>query len=599
MNHETVGAAPPPPTPPPATNAMQMPLPSAPSVLHPGGRGARPSNIASIIAQFVVLYDARTRHQSTQFLSEQYIQDVFHSYLKSSLAQAKAERLLADDVLASAEGDLMITGPALCLYFAALRCTTNPPSVPLPRSRSKSTTSTSSARQNSNEPHELSYDNCPPAFVSFLRVWAETVPSIQALVPESQHDLARVICGLPPLSAPADSSSSHAQEQLRTINGIAADLRAVAIEISQRRSFQDRYASDLQAALDASTGGGAGGSSRGSASGTESPRRTTSFVPPPMYDESVGTAPPAPPATNTAGSSTMQMPSPSVPSNLQPGGRGSRPSNISVPPNSTSGGLLSPPYSASSSSSRPHSPTPSTSSTSASGSQTPPLLAQSINFIRETLYSALFDVLQSQSSLRLLLNQDKTRAYFACVAFAILHVATTSVDPETGAVRGVLGKELTLAECPRELQPFMRELGEIGREARRMMEEDDEWAIRMVQEGREDELAAAGAGREGGRGSRMDRVRRMLEEGVGYELRAMGVSPPPSTSASTTNATAAPTANDGLTGNRPNATRSRRSLEGRAVAFANRINGLSLGMTKLRAFRERQEDVFAILGAGG
>ncbi|KAF4615782.1 hypothetical protein D9613_012396 [Agrocybe pediades] len=566
---------------------------SSSTTYHPPG--SSPSSSRSHSYQAAPSLPARTRHQSTQFLSEQYIQDAFHSYLKSSLAQAKAERLLDDDVLASAEGDLMITGPALCLYFAALRCTTNPPSVPLPRSRSKSSTS-SSPRQNSNEPHELSYDNCPPAFVSFLRVWAETVPSIQALVPESQHDLARVICGLPPLSASADSSSSRDQEQLRTINGIAADLRAVAIEISQRRSFQDRYASDLQAALDASTGG-AGGSNRGSGSGTESPRRTTSFVPPPMYDESVETAPPA---TNTTGSSTMQMPSPSVPSNLQPGGRGSRPSNISVPPNSTSGGLLSPPYSASSSSSRPHSPTPSTSSTSASGAQTPPLLAQSINFIRETLYSALFDVILSQPSLRLLLNQDKTRAYFACVAFAILHVATTSVDPQTGAVRGVLGKELTLAECPRELQPFMRELGEIGREARRMMEEDDEWAIRMVQEGREDELAAAGAGTEGrGGGIRMDRVRRMLEEGVGYELRAMGVSPPPSTSASTTNATAAPTANDGLTGNRPNATRSRRSVEGRAVAFANRINGLSLGMTKLRAFRERQEDVFAILGAAG
>jgi hypothetical protein len=43
-------------------------------------------------------------------LSEQYIQDCFHSYLKSSLTQAKAERLLDVDVLASAEGDLMITG---------------------------------------------------------------------------------------------------------------------------------------------------------------------------------------------------------------------------------------------------------------------------------------------------------------------------------------------------------------------------------------------------------------------------------------------------------------------------------------------------------
>jgi len=47
--------------------------------------------------------------QSTQ-LSEQYIQDSFHRYLKSSLAQAKIERLLDADILSSAEGDLMITG---------------------------------------------------------------------------------------------------------------------------------------------------------------------------------------------------------------------------------------------------------------------------------------------------------------------------------------------------------------------------------------------------------------------------------------------------------------------------------------------------------
>ena len=42
--------------------------------------------------------------------SEEYIQNSFHSYLKSSLTQAKAERLLGADVLSSAEGDLMITG---------------------------------------------------------------------------------------------------------------------------------------------------------------------------------------------------------------------------------------------------------------------------------------------------------------------------------------------------------------------------------------------------------------------------------------------------------------------------------------------------------
>ncbi|KAJ7905739.1 hypothetical protein B0H14DRAFT_3420895 [Mycena olivaceomarginata] len=185
-------------------------------------------------------------------LSESYIQDAFHSYLKSSLTQAKAERLLDTEVLSSAEGDLMITGPALCLYFAALRCTTNPPSVPLPRHNKNA------------QPMELSYENCPSAFVSFLRVWSNTVPAIQALSPEYQHDLARMICNLEPLITPLQPS----------LNGIAADLRAVAIEISQRRSFQDRYASDLQAALDS-----------GTTPSSPSPKRAA-FVPPPSYDAS-------------------------------------------------------------------------------------------------------------------------------------------------------------------------------------------------------------------------------------------------------------------------------------------------------------------------
>jgi hypothetical protein len=53
------------------------------------------------------------RHHSDHndsHISEQVVQDSFHSYLKSSLTQAKAERLLDVDVLSSAEGDLMITG---------------------------------------------------------------------------------------------------------------------------------------------------------------------------------------------------------------------------------------------------------------------------------------------------------------------------------------------------------------------------------------------------------------------------------------------------------------------------------------------------------
>lgn len=48
--------------------------------------------------------------RSSSALSEQYIQDSFHSYLKSSLTQAKAERLLDAEILSSAASDLMITG---------------------------------------------------------------------------------------------------------------------------------------------------------------------------------------------------------------------------------------------------------------------------------------------------------------------------------------------------------------------------------------------------------------------------------------------------------------------------------------------------------
>jgi len=48
-------------------------------------------------------------------LSEEFVQDCFHSYLKSSLTQAKAERLVDAELLGSAEADLMITGQQFCV----------------------------------------------------------------------------------------------------------------------------------------------------------------------------------------------------------------------------------------------------------------------------------------------------------------------------------------------------------------------------------------------------------------------------------------------------------------------------------------------------
>jgi hypothetical protein len=48
--------------------------------------------------------------RTSSHLDEEIIHDSFHSYLRSSLAQAKAERLLDAEVLSSAQADLMITG---------------------------------------------------------------------------------------------------------------------------------------------------------------------------------------------------------------------------------------------------------------------------------------------------------------------------------------------------------------------------------------------------------------------------------------------------------------------------------------------------------
>lgn len=54
-------------------------------------------------------------------LSEQFVQDCFHSYLKSSLTQAKVERLVPTELLSSAEGDLMITGKHSRILQSATR----------------------------------------------------------------------------------------------------------------------------------------------------------------------------------------------------------------------------------------------------------------------------------------------------------------------------------------------------------------------------------------------------------------------------------------------------------------------------------------------
>lgn len=373
---------------------------------------------------------------------------------------------------------------------------------------------------------DLSENNCPIPFLSFLRVWADAVPRIQGLVPEQQHDLARIICGLNPLSSSNPS-----------LHGIAADLRAVAIEISQRRTFQDRYAGDLQAAIDAGAE-------------TDGLRVTASFVPPPAYDATPLTSPSisAPPSPAPSSYETSGPPPPPSPNRLRPlrdPKSSRRRKDTKTPPPVPPKDTLRRP--------KPTSPPPSPSYLS--DPSTP-----AIAIIRETLYAALADVIERSPSIRRLMKTDPPRAYFAAVAFGIIDVATTGMTSD-GAIRAVMGQKVTMETCPRELQPFTRELMAIGSMVRETEEEDNADAIEIISRGGEPPEP------------RMERTKKVLENGVGYDRHRR----------------------DSVEDRSSN----RRSVRGRAVNLANRINALALGMTRLKAFRDRQNDVFSVLAGLG
>jgi len=96
----------------------------------------------------------------------------------------------------------------------------------------------------------------------------------------------------------------------------------------------------------------------------------------------------------------------------------------------------------------------------------------------------------------------------------------------------------------------VKELISIGLDAAQLQEEDTQQVIRCLQSGEDIPVP------------RSERVTKILEEGIGGDGGDDGV---------------------------------RRSLEGRAVVFANRVSRLSLTLTKLKAFKDRQGDVFQLL----
>ena len=141
-----------------------------------------------------------------------------------------------------------------------------------------------------------------------------------------------------------------------------------------------------------------------------------------------------------------------------------------------------------------------------------------IELIRETLYAALADVHESTPSLIPLLNTDPPRASFGAVALAILSISTSSSpsadndnnsrNSDDRVVLGVRGVPLKLSDCPAPLRPLMSEFSAIGCEAAHIEEEDSTMAIRLVQEGREGEVAVP----------RLERARLLLGRGAGYDV---------------------------------------------------------------------------------
>ncbi|KAG8883367.1 hypothetical protein FRB98_003139 [Tulasnella sp. 332] len=524
-------------------------------------------------------------------LDEQHVMNGFHSFLANALAQAKAERLLEEEILASAEADLMVAGPALCLYFAALRSSTTPPSVPIPGSSASG-----------SPPLSLNATTCPPAFHAYFSIWAATVPLIQALPSDQQHDLARIICGREPIS------QSTSQSQRDVLQRIAADLRAVAIEISQRRTFQERYQADLQAALDHGRPMSPDGRR------TPSPLRAT-FQPPPGYEMKDKLSPTSPTYVTSPTRRSHELERPHVmhvvnedsPTPYSPSATSgapisnSRPSSSAPPSPRRSGtqGQAAPPA-------RGHTRNQSSASqflelpggygnqggdsSSGSHSRRPPSptiltpLDPAILVIRETLYAALADVLARNPELRALLKTDPARAYFASVGLAILEVSLTSITPE-GNIRAVLGAELKLEDAPPNYRPLMQELQRIGRRSKELEEADDARAMELLTES-DDPLPEP----------RMDRVRKMLVKGVARgweELQSDGALSDDEADAMVGAGSESQRRREG--GQRTRGSGRAQSPAGTALELTNRINALALGMTRLPAFRERQNAIFKVL----
>lgn len=315
------------------------------------------------------------------------------------MAQAHAERLLDTDILASAEADIQISGPAICLFLAALRSEGDPPGI-----------ATSMIYLDAN--------NCPPSFRNWFVLWSECVPKIKALSLELRHDLARMICDQEPQCQPIRID----------LPIIAQNLRAIGIEISQRRTFQERFSQDLDYALQF-----------GHDVRTPAPVVPSSnFRPPPAYDEDASDAPAFASPPPNPGAKSNASPSPALDPDLQ---------------NDPALRIIRETLYAS---------------------------------LTDILYTtpAILEILQSRAST----DAQLSRAYFGALCLAILEVSLTLVSPTDRHVRVVnLGNGypslLKVEDCPPHTRPLAAQLFSIASCTQALAQEDLEAAVEDASHG--------------------------------------------------------------------------------------------------------------------
>ncbi|GAA6062057.1 hypothetical protein JCM10212_005042 [Sporobolomyces blumeae] len=340
-------------------------------------------------------------------LPEEAVIAGFHSLLQDSLSQIRGEGLLTDEELEAAEPSVQIAAPALVLFFAALGAVGEPPTISSP-----------------DRSFVLSTTNCPASFSNAFRLWTTCVGPIKRLDDAARHDLALILC---------DKEIESSVLRL-DVSRLASDLKGIALEILQRRTFQLRLQSDLNAALDSSV--------RPRSSGDSDRPSRASFEPPPMYSEGRPTE-----ETKRAYARFS--------SNDLADGSGRR----------------------------------GRSSMEETGAVRIVEQEENLNVIRETLYSAFADAIVETPAILEQLSRGTDwapRAFFASTCLAILEVALSRVD--THGVRVVdMGrrapKVIGIAETPPYLRPFLGKLVELSQAVQALAAQDDERAIEQATSG--------------------------------------------------------------------------------------------------------------------